>query len=111
MQRKNTIIIKKSYLELTTKVPPEELAAASNCKPCAPCAARLFLEGRLEAPPGEAAEAPAAAPPAPEAKRQKSEKSAAHLVAEFAEIRECVEKGILTTEQAQEMCTRLMTRE
>ena len=92
-------------------MPPEELADASNCKPCAPCAARLFLEGRPDGPPGELAEAPAEAPPAPEAKRQKSGKTAADLVAEFAEIRECVEKGILTTEQAQEMCTRLMKRE
>ncbi len=51
------------------KVLREEPADASNCKPCAPCAARLFLEGRPEAPPGEAAEAPAEARPAPEAKR------------------------------------------
>ena len=92
-------------------VPPEEIAHASKCKPCARCAARLFLEGRPEGPPGEANVAPAEAPPAPEAKRQKSGKNAADLVAEFAEIRECVEKGILTTEQAHEMCARLMKGE
>ena len=68
--RENTKTILKKYLELTTKVPPEELADASNCKPCAPCVARLFLEGRPDGPPGEVAEAPAEAPPAPEAKRQ-----------------------------------------
>ena len=68
--------------------------------------ARVMKRTGRRAPPG-----PAEAPPAPEAKRQKSGKTAADLVAEFAEIRECVEKGILTTEQAQEMCTRLMKRE
>jgi len=55
--------------------------------------------------------APAEAAPPPEAKRQKAAKTAADLVAEFAEIRECVAQGLLTRENAREMCARLMRGE
>ena len=55
--------------------------------------------------------APADAAPPPEAKRQKAAKTAADLVAEFAEIRECVAQGLLTPEDAREMCARLVRGE
>ena len=92
-------------------MPPEELADASNCKPCGRCAARLYLEGRTVELPGAVQMAPAGAAPPPEAKRQNAAKTAAHLVAEFAEIRECVAQGLLTRENAREMCARLMRGE
>ena len=96
---------------MTVKVPPEELADASNCKPCGRCAARLYLEGRTVELPGAVQTAPAEAAPPPEAKRQKAAKTAADLVAEFAEIRECVAQGLLTPENARELCARLMRGE
>ena len=55
--------------------------------------------------------APAGVAAPPEAKRQKAAKTAADLVAEFAEIRECVAQGLLTREKAREMCARLMRGE
>ena len=92
-------------------MPPEELAEASKCKPCGRCAARLYLEGRTGELPGAVHMAPADAAPPPEAKRQKAAKTAADLVAEFAEIRECVAQGLLTPENARELCARLMRGE
>ena len=92
-------------------MPPEELADASNCKPCGRCAARLYLEGRTGELPGAVHMAPAGAAPPPEAKRQEVAKTAADLVAEFAEIRECVAQGLLTPEDAREMCARLVRGE
>ena len=98
-------------MELTVKVPPEELAEASKCKPCGRCAARLYLEGRTGEVPGAVHMALADAATPPEAKRQKAAKTAADLVAEFAEIRECVAQGLLTPEDAREMCARLVRGE
>ena len=98
-------------MELTGKVPPEELAEASKCKPCGRCAARLYLEGRTGEVPGAVHMALADATTPPEAKRQKASKTAADLVAEFREIRECVAQGLLTPEDAREMCARLVRGE
>ena len=61
--------------------------------------------------PGAVQTALAEAAPPPKAKRQKAAKTAADLVAEFAEIRECVAQGLLTPEDAREMCARLVRGE